>query len=62
MKTVISWIIAIVLGFILINIVWWILGHAIKLIFEFIVIILGLIIAVPIFLFIKKKIFPDKKY
>jgi len=56
-KTILSWIIAIFVAGIIMRILWIALGFAVVVFFKLINIFLILIIAIPLYIVIKKKLF-----
>ena len=55
-KNILSWILAIVAGYFLIKILWWMLGVAFSIAISVIQIVFVLILAAPLYLIIRRKL------
>lgn len=55
-KNILSWVLAIVAGYFLIKILWWILGVAFSIAISVIQIVFILILAAPLYLIIRRKL------
>jgi len=56
MKNILSWVLAIVAGYFLIKILWWMLGVAFAVAISVIQIVFVLILAAPLYLIIRRKL------
>jgi len=57
LKTVLSWAIALIVAYLVFKVIWYLVLGAFSFIFNLVLIIPVLIIAIPIYFIVKKKIF-----
>ena len=55
-KNILSWVLAIVAGYVLIKILWWIISAAFSVVLSVIQIVFVLILAAPLYLIIRRKL------